>query len=636
MKLTLKRVSATSGFLQDASVEFAPGLNCIIGARGTCKTTLVESIRFAFNVNENERIEELTARADANIKNSTDGLIRASLRAGVVRCDVAVNDLRESYDVTLERELDAPPRTYRDGVREYTSSELLGHIEIYSQGDLQRLAQDDEQQMRLELIDRPQKSKIRQLQDERGECITKVKKIGPELKSVRAEMHDRSRQIKSLVELRRELETLQDSRQEMPVGLEETFRGALKRKSILADLQEAMRALNEATLYVAGSSTFAVRLRSLTERLESYDAEALYGPLQKLRQALVTLAECAGSTSSLESLSLSDDYAGVSRQFEIDDNEYYKLRQEQQQLNESLKKEETLRAQINHLEKLESELEELLERERALVSERDRCRASISAKSDQIYTLRLSEIESVNKKHSDIVLLTLTAGEQTGEYRERLIHLLSGSRLKLQDEVAADISRKLKPPELIDYVERGSSATLSEILTRDVGQMMRLIAHLAEHPGFYELEGSIFEDRLDVTMYDNGQPKRVETLSRGQKATALLPLILRPAPYPLIVDQPEDDLDNSFIYQSLVKVVRELKTERQLIFVTHNANIPVLGDAERVIVMSMASPSSAASPRSGTVDERKSDVLDLLEGGREAFEERERHYSDLLGAGPRR
>lgn len=335
MRLILKRLSATSGFLQDASAEFVPGLNCIIGARGTCKTTLVESIRFAFDVDENKRIEELTARADGNVK---EGLIRASLRAGVVRCDVAVEDLRESYKVTLERELDAPPRTYRDGVREYTSSELLGNIEIYSQGDLQRLAQDDEQQMRLDLIDRPQKSKIRQLQVEREECITRVKKIGPELKLIRAEIQDRSRQVTSLVELRRELETLQGSRQEMPVGLEETFRGALKRKSILADLQDAVKVLNEAAIYVAGTSTFAARLRSLSEKLESQDSKALSDPIQKLRQALVTLAQCAESAHSLQSLSLSDDYAGVSRQFEIADNEYYKLRQEQQQLNESLKK----------------------------------------------------------------------------------------------------------------------------------------------------------------------------------------------------------------------------------------------------------------------------------------------------------
>jgi ATPase subunit of ABC transporter with duplicated ATPase domains len=105
--------------------------------------------------------------------------------------------------------------------------------------------------------------------------------------------------------------------------------------------------------------------------------------------------------------------------------------------------------------------------------------------------------------------------------------------------------------------------------------MTRVVAHLGDHPGLYELEAQAFEDRLDITMYDAGISKPVETLSEGQKATALLPLILRSAPYPLLFDQPEDDLDNSFIYKSLIKAVRELKCERQLIFVTHNANIPV-------------------------------------------------------------
>jgi hypothetical protein len=98
----------------------------------------------------------------------------------------------------------------------------------------------------------------------------------------------------------------------------------------------------------------------------------------------------------------------------------------------------------------------------------------------------------------------------------------------------------------------------------------------------------------------------------------------------LIIDQPEDDLDNSFIFSSLVKAIRHLKTKRQLIFVTHNANIPVLGDAERVIVMSMRTPSRANPPAVGEVEERKHDILHLLEGGAQAFREREARYHDLL------
>jgi hypothetical protein len=68
-----------------------------------------------------------------------------------------------------------------------------------------------------------------------------------------------------------------------------------------------------------------------------------------------------------------------------------------------------------------------------------------------------------------------------------------------------------------------------------------------------------------------------------------------------------------------------------MIFITHNANIPVLGDADKVVVMNMSDPLTAAPARTGTVDERKQDILDLLEGGREAFEERQKRYGVLLG-----
>jgi ABC-type cobalamin/Fe3+-siderophores transport system ATPase subunit len=157
-----------------------------------------------------------------------------------------------------------------------------------------------------------------------------------------------------------------------------------------------------------------------------------------------------------------------------------------------------------------------------------------------------------------------------------------------------------------------------------------VVSHLADHPELYVLESMLPGATLDITMYDRGEPKPVESLSAGQRATALLPIILRDLPWPLLFDQPEDDLDNQFIFDSLIKIVRTLKVQRQIIFVTHNANIPVLGEADRVIVMEMKTPTLAAPPRFGTVDERKQDILNLLEGGAAAFAAREERYHELL------
>ena len=114
------------------------------------------------------------------------------------------------------------------------------------------------------------------------------------------------------------------------------------------------------------------------------------------------------------------------------------------------------------------------------------------------------------------------------------------------------------------------------------------------------------------------------------EATALLPLILRHAEFPLVFDQPEDDLDNRFIFNELVARIRDLKRTRQLEFVTHNANIPVLGNADRVIAMSMATARLAAPPTAGTIDEMRKPILDILEGGADAFRERRKRYKDIL------
>jgi hypothetical protein len=97
-----------------------------------------------------------------------------------------------------------------------------------------------------------------------------------------------------------------------------------------------------------------------------------------------------------------------------------------------------------------------------------------------------------------------------------------------------------------------------------------------------------------------------------------------------VFDQPEDDLDNRFIFRTLVDAVRQLKLERQLIFVTHNANIPVLGEADNVIVMRMETPTKAAPPVTGSVDEVKEHILTLLEGGADAFRRRHQKYAGLL------
>ena len=96
---------------------------------------------------------------------------------------------------------------------------------------------------------------------------------------------------------------------------------------------------------------------------------------------------------------------------------------------------------------------------------------------------------------------------------------------------------------------------------------------------------------------------------------------------PLIIDQPEDDLDNAFIFSAVVRVLRTIKERRQVILVTHNANIAVLGDAELLLPMKRKGDCGQVFDF-GSIDrtETKRAVLNILEGGETAFQRRREIY----------
>lgn len=125
-------------------------------------------------------------------------------------------------------------------------------------------------------------------------------------------------------------------------------------------------------------------------------------------------------------------------------------------------------------------------------------------------------------------------------------------------------------------------------------------------------------------MYRN---KELQHHSLGQRASALILFVLSQKENDLIIiDQPEDDLDNQTIYEDVIKMIRETKPNVQFVFATHNPNIPVLGDAETVHACSFADDKVEVA--SGNIDDRKSQekIVGIMEGGEEAFRRRKEIY----------
>jgi hypothetical protein len=104
-------------------------------------------------------------------------MVRATLGAGVAKCLITEIGVDGHDDLTIEREVDTGPRIYRNGIEELSDFDVLHNVEIYSQGDLQEIAQNES--LRLELIDRPNKSEITLLDSQRREIAQELKlKLG--------------------------------------------------------------------------------------------------------------------------------------------------------------------------------------------------------------------------------------------------------------------------------------------------------------------------------------------------------------------------------------------------------------------------------------------------------------------------
>lgn len=183
------------------------------------------------------------------------------------------------------------------------------------------------------------------------------------------------------------------------------------------------------------------------------------------------------------------------------------------------------------------------------------------------------------------------------------------------------------PPEiwqsLPDEVKRGF---LQFDLSATSDSLSRLEAVL-------ELDEVVFDDlpeiRLNDRPGDSGSRARpLGELSPGQRCSAILPILLLTGSGPLLIDQPEDNLDNRLIRQAVVNILASIKLRRQVIVATHNPNLPVLGDAEQSVILRAVSERGCRLDASGSLDSPDvvTFITDIMEGGREAFQYRQSIY----------
>jgi ATPase subunit of ABC transporter with duplicated ATPase domains len=284
-----------------------------------------------------------------------------------------------------------------------------------------------------------------------------------------------------------------------------------------------------------------------------------------------------------------------------------------------LKQIEQIKPQQRAMETRQAQIEELYVQRKKLLLELSEARAERSA-------ALTKSVKRLNKKLEDKVKVTLKPeGSRQGVVDFLLACKLEGIGDK---RLAWVLDGDFSPASLATHIRSGDLVLLGVV------QSVATALNRLDESQLLQMEELSLPDTMEIELNvhhegNAAQFRKIDDLSTGQQCTAILHLLLLDNLDPLILDQPEDNLDNAFIAERIVAELRKAKISRQFLFATHNANIPVFGDAEWIGVLSVEDNKGKILPeQQGAIDIPAIQKLaaDILEGGKSAFNQRREKY----------
>lgn len=611
------------GFLDGAVLHLSDNLNVLIGGRGAGKSTVVESVRYALDL---EPIGD-------DARENHEGIVRRVLRSGT-RVGLLIHSHRPSpADYVVERTIPNPPsvRNADTGeVLDLTPADIIPGIEVYGQHEISEVARSPERRTRL---------------------LGRFVEADPGLAKRKAAVRRGLEQSRvRLLEADRDLKRTDEHLSSLP-GLEETLR-RFQEAGVEERLQErSLLVREEQTIKTASERLvpFSTLLEELREELpvdrafvSSKALEDLPGRdvLNRLDAVLADVSRDIGAATTALEEALNRAGAAIEEVRRAWDERRQEVEAGYQEILRELQKSHVdgaefiqLRQQIEELRPLRERLATLRESRKSLeAGRRDLLLEWEDLKGEEFRALAKAA-KRVTKRLMPRVRIEVTAGAE----REPLFALLReriGGRLS----ESCDALRERPELSLTEFADawRGGAEELQKRFKLPASQAQRIAQ--AEGEAVMRVEELELQPSAEVELNvarerEPERWQRLDDLSTGQKATAVLLLLLLESDAPLVVDQPEDDLDNRFIYEGVVPRMRHEKRRRQFIFSTHNANIPVLGDAELIVGLSASGEAEEGQARVapeevGSIDMAsvRDLVEELLEGGREAFELRRLKY----------
>jgi predicted ATPase len=599
----VKSMTVTSGTNTPLVVRFNASLNTSIGIRGSGKSTLIEILRYALDV-----------RADSKAQDSEykKHLLEAHLGSGG-KVSLEVESAGNTY--TVDRVLnDARPKVRMEGtiIPNLLPSGII-NVAYFGQKDLAQIGQAQTGRSILE----------RFFPDATKGADSKVKELNAEAEAKVREKEALERAVADKAEVEEEKATLENkaatykkSKVTDKLTRQVEFNRDRAHLEAVEDWLESYQA-NLSELVTMESASLA-ELEEYTSKENADIVEATKKILAERKMTLSTLeAELIATGAALNSVSrtseklqerreaLEDEFAEIRRKIDIPEINADSVLKDQQRLDVVTKA-------LGELEKKQNALNE---RTNELLMILDSLQSAWHAQFEALNTA----INEVNQKDLPIDLTLEYRGDRDVFVRY-LKRLVEGTGIK--GRTLEQIAEKFPDPIEIyrDLIADESETEKFFGSPQAWGNFFeRVTANLAEFLSFRVPDV--------LTMLYKGTP--LERHSLGQRASALILFLLGRSDHDLlIIDQPEDDLDNRSLFEDVIQRLWSAKDDCQFLFATHNPNIPVLGDAEQVHACNFDSASQSINVLAGSIDAEMAQkkIIEIMEGGTDAFNRRRTIY----------
>ena len=639
---TIKSISIKNvAFLADQQVHFSPNMNCVIGGRGSGKSTLLEYLRIILG---KDKSKDLDYGTKERIKRVRDTLNEP--RAEVEVCWVSADGVEDRIvwqngSPTVQGRDLADPETFFNSLP----------LRFYSQQQLNRLTEskiDDgsvrQAQRLLELVDGFTKNELDELADREHKLklqiqdafsnLRKAKTLEKDYKRLQQEHQELDRQWKARSEIQ------EDARQHQLLKAEARYLEGLagtpgKQFTDVASLAETIAASHVA--FQVTDSTHAAWFRQFDDKVKAAKdslARTIRDAVEQFEAAVEDLKTNDPAWNAIrEELDQADakfSEACAAKGLTTDDVGHL------QEINQSRTKKQReideTGAEIQRLKEAAGDTGLLMQQLHQIWRDQFQKRVEAAERANELAVLnegrqRFIEVSAkYQQDYKNFRELWQSFAPSDGRTRLGKNWESCGETLYTLFTGQEDAESPWQVLEERLSVEQGSTGP-------DFGSNSQdLFQHIQDNLERWEkLRCSRVQDTVDMKLFraDGSTAGSIAegSLSDGQRNTAALALLLAQEGGPLVIDQPEDELDSNFVFRELIPMLRKVKSKRQLIMATHNANLPVNGDAELVYAFE-ARDGKGEALACGGLDQASvtKAVLDIMEGTEEAFRRRREKY----------